>query len=333
MVALTKGKDSSDSLVMREGDCIETLRKMARVGSSSVRRDTIIRGLRPDLTCVEVRGGILKRLEQLFSGEIDGLVVAEAALIRLGYTHLNRISLPGKSSPMQGKLAVVAREGDQGMERLFAALDTRRRGRVLHVGLSPEGDVTHLPFIEIVARPFDRPEIVSVFADILHYTHIIFTSKSGVKVFIDCLRYHGFETVKGKKILAVGQGTAKELRERGMEPSQVASVETQEGVIQMLALENLEEAYILLPQSSKARPALSQTLMLRRVRHQRCYLYDTCAKIPTVKPNLDAFDEIIFTSPSTVDAFIEVFKKMPKGKKLTSIGPVTEHKLKFLLEK
>lgn len=328
LIALTKGQDPSDSLVLREG---ETLKKNGVIGSSSLRRNRILRTLRPDLSCVEVRGPIEKRLEKLASGEIDGLVVAEAALVRLGLTHLNRIPLPGETAVNQGKLAIIAREGDREMEELFAPLDRRTKGKALYVGLHAKEEATHLPLIEIVPRRFDSPEVTSAFADIPQYTHIIFTSKSGVDVFFNCLKHHGHETIEGKRVIAVGKATAARLAEKGVEGAVIAMDETQEGVIHMLAMEDLDDAYFLLPQSSRARPSLAQTLLLRRVRHQLCHLYDTRVKKPDVKPNLESFDEIIFTSPSTVEAFIEIFGSLPKDKKLTSIGPITSQKLKLSL--
>jgi uroporphyrinogen-III synthase len=39
------------------------------------------------------------------------------------------------------------------------------------------------------------------------------------------------------------------------------------------------------------------------------------------------FDEIVFTSPSTVAAFKEIFGALPRGKKLVAIGPITEEAL------
>ena len=54
---------------------------------------------------MEFRGTIHERLEK----DVDGVVIAEAALIRLKLTHLNRVFLLGETSPMQGKLAVVCR--------------------------------------------------------------------------------------------------------------------------------------------------------------------------------------------------------------------------------
>nr|NGX55655.1 hypothetical protein [Chlamydiota bacterium] len=44
------------------------------------------------------------------------------ALIRLGLVHLNRLSLPGETAPLQGRLAVLAREDDMEMKQLFTAV-------------------------------------------------------------------------------------------------------------------------------------------------------------------------------------------------------------------
>lgn len=124
LVALTAGQDPSDSLVLRAGESLTTLPQGARIGSSSFRRDQALKKLRPDLTPVPVRGPIDARLEKLFQGEIDGLIVAEAALIRLELTSLNRIFLNSETAPLQGQLAIIAREGDREMEALFAPINT-----------------------------------------------------------------------------------------------------------------------------------------------------------------------------------------------------------------
>ena len=63
----------------------------------------------------------------LDSGVVDALIVAEAALIRLGATDRNRILLSHETEPLQGKLAIVARSEDGEMTRLFASIDSRRR--------------------------------------------------------------------------------------------------------------------------------------------------------------------------------------------------------------
>lgn len=99
IAALSRGVDPRDSLVIKK----EPIRLVA---TSSARREEAVRQLYPDCQFVDVRGTIQERLEK----EVDGVVIAEAALIRLKLTHLPRVFLPGPTAPLQGKLAIVCRE-------------------------------------------------------------------------------------------------------------------------------------------------------------------------------------------------------------------------------
>lgn len=126
IVCLTKGIDSSDSLVLRPGETIDSLPAGAVIATSSARREDMVKELRSDLSFRDLRGNIGQRLAKLEQGEADGIVVAEAALIRLGLTHLNRLTLPGETAEGQGQLAVIAREDNKEMKELFACLDTRK---------------------------------------------------------------------------------------------------------------------------------------------------------------------------------------------------------------
>lgn len=127
MVALTKGLDSSDSLVMRDGMTLETLPPNAVIATSSERREEAVQAMRKDLRFIDLRGTIEVRLQKLINGEADGVVIAEAALIRLKLTHLNRIKIPGETVPFQGMLAILAREGDKEMVDLFSCIDVRTK--------------------------------------------------------------------------------------------------------------------------------------------------------------------------------------------------------------
>lgn len=124
MIALTKGLDPSDALVLNEGVTIETLKSNAVIATSSERREHLVKLLRADLSFCDIRGTIEQRLQQLDDGKIDGVVIAEAALMRLGLTNRNRIRLPGETAKYQGQLAILARVGDKEMEDLFACLST-----------------------------------------------------------------------------------------------------------------------------------------------------------------------------------------------------------------
>jgi hydroxymethylbilane synthase len=125
VVALTKGLDPSDCLVLRKNESFERLPFQAIIATSSLRRELAVKQMRPDLRFIDLRGTIHQRLQKLKTGEADGVVIAEAALIRLGLTFLNRISIPGETTPYQGKLAILARTGDEEMVRIFASIDSR----------------------------------------------------------------------------------------------------------------------------------------------------------------------------------------------------------------
>lgn len=122
VICLTKGIDPSDSLVLRSGETWDTLPSGAIIATSSVRREEVIKSLRSDLRFIDLRGTIHQRLDKLLTGESDGVVVAEAALIRLKLTHLNRIKLPGATVPGQGQLAIVSRSEDVEMTQMFSCM-------------------------------------------------------------------------------------------------------------------------------------------------------------------------------------------------------------------
>lgn len=116
LAALTKGVDPRDSLVFRE------IKTGSLIGTSSERREEAVRLLFPDVRFTDLRGTISERLQKIERKEIDGAVIAEAALIRLQLTHLRRVILPGEPPPLQGRLAVVARSDNLAMRRLFATI-------------------------------------------------------------------------------------------------------------------------------------------------------------------------------------------------------------------
>ncbi len=117
MIALTKGVDPSDVLVFNH-----PLPDNATIGTSSHRREQNLLDWKPGVRCVDIRGTILERLAILDSGQVDGVVMAEAALIRLGLTNRRRMPILGDTAPLQGKLAVIALETDQEMEELFRCI-------------------------------------------------------------------------------------------------------------------------------------------------------------------------------------------------------------------
>lgn len=123
IAAITKGLDSSDVLVLRLNESLSSLNKGAVIATSSIRREENVRQLRNDLHFVDIRGTIGERLNKLYSYEVDGVVIAKAALIRLSLHGLNEVLIPGETTPLQGKLAVIARSNDLEMQKLFSCIN------------------------------------------------------------------------------------------------------------------------------------------------------------------------------------------------------------------
>lgn len=191
--------------------------------------------------------------------------------------------------------------------------------RILYLGTSlpykplPKGIITHLPLIETIAKPLPP----SIKDDLPLFSHVIFTSRNAVRHFFSQVSH-----ISAQKI-AIGSSTAQELENHGIYPDLVAQEETQEGVIALLRQQALENAYILLPRSSLARRAIDAYLRLRGVRYQACTLYETKTVVPSSLPKLEEFDAVFFSSPSTVDAFLDVFKTLPPHLEIFCQGPVT----------
>jgi uroporphyrinogen-III synthase len=192
-----------------------------------------------------------------------------------------------------------------------------------------QGHLIHYPVIKIVPRALHHSEIKQAFDDVHDYTHFIFTSKNAVKIFMDNLKVLQCDVhaLTNRTVIAIGEVTAATLCTHGLPPQYTSALETQEGVLQLLKTLNLDNAYIFLPRSSLSRPVLANYFQECQIRYQACDLYDTTAQVIQPKPNLDHVDEIVFTSPSTVKAFIEIFGGVPRGKKCLAIGPITEQAL------
>ena len=115
VVLETESLSPDDALVSIGNHKFMDLPTGSKIGSSSLRRKSQIRSLRPDLEIVDIRGTINERLDLLDIGKCDALVVAHAALIRLGLEERIAEILPQyifKTHPKQGSLSVLVR-GDR----------------------------------------------------------------------------------------------------------------------------------------------------------------------------------------------------------------------------
>jgi uroporphyrinogen-III synthase len=108
--------------------------------------------------------------------------------------------------------------------------------------------------------------------------------------------------------------------------------ECAEGVIDLLAALDLSGSLVLYPHSAIARPLLRNFLNERKIPHFAAALYET---VPLWQSPLDLeqFSRIVFTSPSTVEGFLQIYPNLPNSNKIYAIGPVTRRYLERLIVK
>ena len=114
-------EDPKDALVCRRGEMPEDLPGGSLIGVSSERREEYCRTFFPDFGMSVIRGNIEQRLEQLDAGDYDMLLMASAALKRLGMQDRISREIPLKDLPVpegQGILALTYRKGDARFNRI-----------------------------------------------------------------------------------------------------------------------------------------------------------------------------------------------------------------------
>ena len=114
-------EDVRDVLIRPVGQSVATMPANGRIGVSSERREAYCRARFPGAVQSPIRGTIEERLCQLDRGDFDLIVMAGAAMNRLGLQHRITEWIPASVLPPpagQGTLALTFRAGDERFRRL-----------------------------------------------------------------------------------------------------------------------------------------------------------------------------------------------------------------------
>lgn len=208
--------------------------------------------------------------------------------------------------------------------------------KTLYLGLKKPFELTadHHPIIKIIPYPYSHPAISQALLKIQEYSHIVFTSKTAVTILLQYLPLLGYNltTLKNKTIITVGDSTAQLCKSEGLDVWLVPKIETAEGIISILEphLSILKKGFIFWPHSALSRTNLLTFFQKNQLNFEATIFYTTALNETFLKPNLNLYDKIIFTSPSTVDAFLKIYGRLPLNKILIPIGSVTEKYLNNL---
>lgn len=160
-------------------------------------------------------------------------------------------------------------------------------------------------------------------------TLIIWTSREAVKlweVWRSCIqdRRAGLPWDQGSKVhWCVGEGTARLVRQAGGQMIRVAGVSTAEGLLNDLGQEPLTSARVLWLHAAGARPVLREGLEQRVASWIDLAFYETRPRWDQTHPPYQPDDELLFTSPSCVQAWESLGWPWPPFAQIRAIGPIT----------
>jgi len=109
LAAVLEREDPRDCFVSPRFESLQAMPKGCIVGTSSLRRELMLRAAYPRLDIRPVRGNVGTRLRKLDAGDFDALIMAAAGLKRLGLADRIRQILPTKEflpAPGQGALGI-----------------------------------------------------------------------------------------------------------------------------------------------------------------------------------------------------------------------------------
>jgi hydroxymethylbilane synthase len=127
IAAVLEREDAYDAFLSPRYKVFDALPQGAKVGSSSLRRQSQLLHRRPDLYIEPLRGNVDTRLRKLEEGRYDAIVLAVAGLKRLGLAHaITQVLDPALSLPAitQGVIGIECR-ADAADRALLARLNHR----------------------------------------------------------------------------------------------------------------------------------------------------------------------------------------------------------------
>jgi uroporphyrinogen III methyltransferase / synthase len=210
-----------------------------------------------------------------------------------------------EARPLHGRTVAVTRARAQA-----SGLAARLRG----LGAA----VVEAPAIRIA--PLDTP-----LPPLRVYDLVCVTSPNGADLLLDRLR--DARELAGITVAAIGPGTARALRARGVEPDVVPERAVAEGLVE--ALETVPVSRALIARAAEGRDVLPEALRARGAEVDVAALYETVSEplADGAREAAAAADYLLFASASSVRFYAQAGGTL-EGPRLVSIGPATSEELR-----
>jgi uroporphyrinogen III methyltransferase / synthase len=210
-----------------------------------------------------------------------------------------------EARPLHGRTVAVTRARAQA-----SALAARLR----NLGAA----VVEAPAIRIAPLETELPPLAG-------YDLVCVTSPNGADLLLDRLR--DARELAGITVAAIGPGTARALRARGVEADVVPERAVAEGLVEALRETPVRRA--LIARAAEGRDVLPDALRERGAEVDVVALYETLPEPldPATRDAAAAADELLFTSASGVRFYVAAGGSL-EGPRLVSIGPATSAELR-----
>ncbi len=188
-------------------------------------------------------------------------------------------------------------------------------------------EVVELPAIRV--EPLIASTEVAAALEALHsYALVCLTSPNGVRLLFEAMADRALDAraLANATVAAIGPGTARELRSRGVIPDIVPPRSIAESLVEALAEVEVDGRPVLIARAREARDVLPDALAERGAEVDVVALYETVQEDtdPDAVARAEQADYVTFTSSSTVRNFLAaVGDRVPARARVASIGPVT----------
>ncbi len=272
----------------------------------------VAEGRPPDEPVAVVERGTLPGQRTLLATLADVAERAAAERIRPP-----AITLVGEVARLREQLAWLESRPLHG--RTVAVTRARAQASALAARLRTLGAaVVEAPAIRIAPLETQLPPLSG-------YDLVCVTSPNGADLLLDRLR--DARELAGITVAAIGPGTARALRARGVEPDVVPERAVAEGLVDALAATPVRRA--LIARGAEGRDVLPDALRERGAEVDVVALYETVAEPldDGARDAATAADYLLFTSASSVRFFHDAAGTL-EGPRLVSIGPATSAELR-----